>query len=241
MSEEKIEVPEGYRRCEPREGATLRISKESFGDYYCGEVKLESEFNNHTRKNGKVEIRSSCKECTRSMDRKRRQFYKERNSKIREDGNWEEHLKEQFPSGKIRCSHSLCKEEKDVSHFCADIMSATGMSSFCISCRAYFKARYRHKNKYPDQEMISFEEYIKVFFGECHEGKYRPHLAYGVDRIDSNKGYVKGNVVSMCIEHNKMKLAHSHEKCVELAMDIVESARMREEEKPKVMTQGMLF
>ena len=40
---------------------------------------------------------------------------------------------------------------------------------------------------------------------------YGNYLYNGIDRIDNNKGYVKGNVVACCAMCNQMKMAYSQE------------------------------
>jgi len=223
----KIGIPVGYKRCS------------TTAKYGCGKVKLVSEFNK--KKDCKNGINPTCKECDKRRDAMRRTRNTERNEKIRESGNWGEYMKEQFPSGKVRCQGRGCKEEYPIDFYTIRMDTNSGLNGWCKCCTAYNDAKPKHKKRSPDQEMISYEEYKKLYLGECHEGKYRSHIAHGVDRIDSSKGYVKGNVVSMCFFHNQMKNDISREKYIELATDIVESAKMREEEKPKAMVQGILF
>ena len=227
MSEElKIGIPIGYKQCSPT--ATMG----------CGKVKPVSEFNKKT--SSKDGLHSTCRECDKRRSALNRIRNTERNLKIRESGNWGEHMKEQFPSGKVRCQARECREEFPIDFYTIRMNTRSGLSVYCKCCVAYGDAKYKHKKISPNQEMISYKEYKKLYFGECHEGKYRSHIANGVDRIDSSKGYVRGNVVSMCFFHNQMKMDVSREKYIELATDIVESEKIREE-KPKVMYQEMLF
>tara|TARA_R110002051_G_scaffold44938_1_gene90799 strand:+ start:723 stop:1448 length:726 start_codon:yes stop_codon:yes gene_type:complete len=214
----KIGIPVGYKRCSPT------------AIHGCGKVKPFSAFNK--KKGCKDGLSTVCRECDHLRDNLNRIRNRERNLKIRESGNWDEHIKEQFPSGKVRCQASGCKEEYPIDFYTIRMATHSGLSGWCKCCIAYNDAKPRHKKRSPDQEMITYEEYKKLYFGECHEGKYRSHTANGVDRIDSSKGYVRGNVVSMCFFHNQMKMDVSREKYIELATDIVESERMREE-KPR--------
>ena len=233
MSEElEIEVSEEYRQC-------FTISKDGT-ETGCKEFKLLSEFSKRADYVDREVYRNICKECQARNSVQYRTSNTKRNKKIVESGNWEKHKKEQYPSGLYLCT-GPCKKEYSVDNIRTTLENLNGFNTVCRGCRAHQTAKIKHKKRFPDQEMISYEEYNRIYLGECHEGKHRSHIANGVDRIDSNKGYVEGNVVSMCFEHNRMKMEASREKFIELCRDVVESARMREKEKPKVMAQGMLF
>jgi len=65
---------------------------------------------------------------------------------------------------------------------------------------------------------ISLEEFKVLTTGDCH---YCFSEAFGIDRIDSNLGYIDGNCVGCCTMCNRMKSNHTTEEFIEKCICIV--------------------
>ena len=81
----------------------------------------------------------------------------------------------------------------------------------------------KKRNKTPNEDLISFESYCDIVKKKCSycgcepNRKIKDRLNHnklmsdtvvtisGVDRVDSNKGYIEGNCVSCCFECNRSK------------------------------------
>lgn len=59
---------------------------------------------------------------------------------------------------------------------------------------------------------ISLKEFIKITSSKCH---YCGEDGYGVDRLDSTIGYIKGNIVSACSTCNLMKQSMSEQEFID--------------------------
>ena len=101
-------------------------------------------------------------------------------------------------------------------------------------------ARKHHKIKLKklgmtqaEMPMVSKEEYDEVYFGACSCCGQSP--ARGVDRIDSSLPYIAGNIQSMCIRDNRMKLDMSNEELFEACKQIY--FRLREKKNGKKVKQ----
>jgi hypothetical protein len=192
----------------------------------CKEVKSEDEFS--VKKGTKNGVQSRCRKCYKEYKTKIR----EENQRIIEEGRWDEHLEKHFPIGMKICS--MENIEYPIEFFAKRLENVCGLQGKCKLCAAYESGKEKHEIKSPDQEMISKEEYREVYFGMCYYGLDRPHTAYGVDRINSDEGYIKGNVRSVCFTHNKMKSNYDEKEFVERCKDVVESERIREEQRVNV-------
>lgn len=92
-----------------------------------------------------------------------------------------------------------------------------GEAGFNIVYEQY-KRRSKNKNRVFD---LSKEEFKKLTQKECFycgrlpstikksKSKYSTFVYNGIDRIDSDKGYIKDNVITCCEMCNKMKTDHS--------------------------------
>ena len=101
---------------------------------------------------------------------------------------------------------------------------------------SYFKNKIKHRNKRRRGSKIiselSDEKIIDLIYRECiycgnykysNKTKIRDHTFYynGIDRIDSSKGYIEGNVVSCCSSCNGIKMDRTLEEFFEiLSQDI---------------------
>ena len=92
----------------------------------------------------------------------------------------------------------------------------------------HYKSGAKNRNKEWD---LSDEEFKNLIHGNCYYCGHEPILRYnkdykrnilvnGIDRLDSNKGYVSGNVVSCCSQCNSMKLDYSVEEFKNKVLDI---------------------
>lgn len=90
-----------------------------------------------------------------------------------------------------------------------------------------FHARYvtyRSKAKRKNREFgLTEEEAIELMEGRCRYCLRCP--GGGIDRVDNTKGYVKGNVVSCCAIHNRMKRDMTHEEFVRACIEVVENEK----------------
>ena len=145
----------------------------------------------------------------------------ETNQRIIDEGRWDEHIKELYPTGMKSCSTE--KKERPVNHFSRDLHQACGMRSGCKGCEAYKKAKTRHKKRFSDQEMISREDFVELFYAEECYLCGRSNEYSSVDRKESNIGYTEDNVATCCWICNKMKLAMSKSELVEHCRLIAEN------------------
>lgn len=69
---------------------------------------------------------------------------------------------------------------------------------------------------------ISLEEYIDLVSSSCYycDGKI-PEVGYGLDRVDSSKGYLKDNCVACCTRCNRAKGDTTPTEFLEWAKQIV--------------------
>jgi len=198
----------------------------------CKKEKPREEFSKGKgRKNG---LRWCCKKCDKVKHKEYHDKKREENLSIIKEIGWEAFLKEHHPTGIKRCSVTKKEYPATLDYFSKDVNIPCGLHSESRLGKAYRQAKNKHEDRSPDQEMISLEEFEEIYFGDCYYGLSRPHVARGVDRIDSSKGYIKGNVRSVCVAHNRMKLDSSEEDFVEYCKEVVESNRIREEQRVNV-------
>lgn len=70
---------------------------------------------------------------------------------------------------------------------------------------------FTYKKSAKDRGLIfgfTLDEFVKIIKKPCH---YCGGEGYGIDRLDSSIGYLKGNVVSCCSMCNRMKWAYTEE------------------------------
>jgi len=147
--------------------------------------------------------------------RLRTEGYKKENLRIIEEGRWDEHIKELYPTELKPCSIENGKE-RPINHFSRDIRIPCGMQSECRGCIAYRDAERRtHRKRFPDQEMISRGDFLEIYYAEkCYVcGSDNEHNT--VDRKESKMGYLKDNVATCCWKCNNMKGAMSLNELVE--------------------------
>jgi len=71
--------------------------------------------------------------------------------------------------------------------------------------RAY--SAYKRVAKLKQREFsLSLEEFKVFIFNSCYYCGALPNPKNGIDRVDNNKGYVQGNMVSCCGTCNRLKL-----------------------------------
>lgn len=105
-----------------------------------------------------------------------------------------------------------CKERKPLSEFASDRSRKDGKSNCCKECRKQYdaqpKKRYNNYREGARRRNLEFEitkkEFMEFWNKEC---VYCGDLigGIGIDRIDSSKGYIKGNVVPCCGVCNRFK------------------------------------
>jgi len=175
--------------------------------------KLAAYNKEYHAKNREKEL-ARCKES--------RKKWKEKNQRIIGEGRWDEHVKELYPIGMIPCPSENGKE-RPINHFSRNACRINGFSSCCRGCEAYRKAKRKHKKRFPDQEMISREDFVELFYAEkCYV--CRSNNEYNsVDRKESNIGYTKDNVATCCWKCNQMKGTMSLNELVEHCRLIVEN------------------
>jgi len=159
------------------------------------------------------------KEIASSKERRRK--HTEINQRIIDEGRWDEHIKELYPTGMKSCSTE--KKERPINHFNRRITISKGLQPQCKGCNAYEGAKGRHKKRFSDQEMVSLEDFLEIFYAEkCYVCKIdNEHNT--VDRKKSDKGYIKGNVATCCWKCNNMKGAMSLNEFIEHCRLIVEN------------------
>lgn len=109
----------------------------------------------------------------------------------------------------------MCKEWRDINSYYKNNYSIDGYNSTCkICCKYRLKERYDfYKNNAKRRNLdfdLSIEQFDIITQQECiycggYSGKYNNNSFSGIDRVDSNKGYVEDNIVPCCDVCNKMK------------------------------------
>jgi len=164
-------------------------------------------------------IMKSCLQCGKDIsDKKKRVKFCSLSCSTR--FNRLQILHSGLPENHKRCGK--CKCVKEFSEFRKNKNSAFGLSYFCKNCdsqRVYSKDRRRvlvnaAKKRSKDQGLefdltvddLEFPEYCPVFGIklEFNTGCCRDN-SYSIDRIDPNKGYIKGNVQVISHKANTMK------------------------------------
>lgn len=99
--------------------------------------------------------------------------------------------------------------------------------------KLYYRYSFRSK-RYPPKMDISLEEFKELTQKDCFycgsppsfvmksKSKHSEYIYNGLDRINSELGYTKENVVPCCIHCNRMKLDHSQEDFKKLVSRIYE-------------------
>jgi len=132
---------------------------------------------------------------------------------------------------------SKCGRSLPLSEFYKNKNYKDGLRSHCKNCRKEYQKEYRKTHK--EQQKEYKKEYDKAPSGRYtqyrHRAKHKNRVFQltlaqfeaiitkpciycgsntnvGIDRIDSGKGYIPGNVAPCCTMCNKMKLDHSTEK-----------------------------
>jgi len=108
-----------------------------------------------------------------------------------------------------------CKEWRDIEQFYKHNYSVDGYSGTCKICCKYrlnerygfYKANAQRRNLEFELTLDQFDDITQrpcVYCGN-YNGTYKNILFSGIDRIDSNKGYIEENIVPCCDICNKMK------------------------------------
>lgn len=70
---------------------------------------------------------------------------------------------------------------------------------------------YRSKAKASNTEFsINRVEFVDLVTDNCFYCMARPTPTHGIDRVDNAKGYVRGNVVTCCLQCNIAKNNHNY-------------------------------
>ena len=121
----------------------------------------------------------------------------------------------------MRKKCSKCGQRRPVEKFYRDKRSKDGYESQCKLCRSIAqksrrsgsKSRFsRYKSRAKRDGIIfklSYEEFKKITDQSCfYCGTYSENSVKdfcGIDRVNSSKGYIKGNIVPCCNVCNMMK------------------------------------
>lgn len=99
----------------------------------------------------------------------------------------------------------------------------------------YYKGNARKRNL---EFNLKNEEMIKLMDGNCyycgiepfnimkHKNSYGEIKYNGIDRLDSSKGYIKGNVVSCCKRCNRMKNTYTEKEFLLIIKNIYEYSKL---------------
>jgi len=145
---------------------------------------------------------------------------------------------------KRKNNHLLCKCRRcgkwkpfDIKHFSSHHASGTGKEYLRTTCRICWNLqkterysnryktdptlRYYHYKYYSEKIFcifdLTYDEFESLVYQPCFYCGYIPESGMnGVDRIDSNKSYIKDNVVSCCKVCNMMKGAVERKKKMKL-------------------------
>jgi hypothetical protein len=128
--------------------------------------------------------------------------------------------------------------KKNLSEFCKDIHMKNGKKSNCKSCCSKSSKKWREKNptkvkiindNHNNRAKVDAIVKLKKVYAGAREFERDYELTYeqgeallladcrycgvsrswGIDRIDSSKGYIEGNVAPCCGKCNKMKLNYT--------------------------------
>ena len=126
------------------------------------------------------------------------------NIRIRNDDNFITHKK-------CYC----CNELKDITEFYHNKCMPDGYTNICKECsRHAIGRRYKNYKQGAKSRNLDFtltkEEFDEITKMPCkycgeYSGNFLDMPFCGIDRIDSNKGYTKDNVISCCEMCNRMK------------------------------------
>ena len=86
-----------------------------------------------------------------------------------------------------------------------------------------------YKNTAKDRQIefrLTFDEFIKFWKSDCTYCDDKIETI-GLDRIDSNKGYEIGNIVSCCSKCNYMKRSYTQEEFINHCIKIVEKQNIK--------------
>lgn len=103
---------------------------------------------------------------------------------------------------------------------CGEVISQQGI--YCKEHRYFSKRWAQYRNKSQKRGMgfdLPLETFHSLIDGACH---YCGDAGGGIDRIDSDKGYVVGNTVSCCWTCNAMKNNHPTEVWIAHMRKIIE-------------------
>lgn len=111
-----------------------------------------------------------------------------------------------------------CKNVVSLENFAKDSKTKDGFRFFCKKC--YKFTAYKIDSKFKKRSFkITREEFNLILEIECY---YCGGPGFGIDRIDSNVGYEKGNCVSCCTWCNKMKLDNNSVEFIKKCKTIVD-------------------
>lgn len=165
----------------------------------CKQDKSLEDFS--SRPEGKLKLRSHCKQCESVKRKKHRQkFHKRKNSDI------------DIPIVK-KCKH--CGFEKKYFEFSKNKTMLDGLNGRCKQCcvkdtQAYhhtingFYSQYKNNAKRRGYVFeISKEEFQILKSKPCH---YCGEQSSGIDRKNNTIGYIVGNCLPCCAVCNRMKM-----------------------------------
>lgn len=136
-----------------------------------------------------------------------------------------------------------CKEDKDAINFVKDKGSITGYYSYCKDCARKNSLKQRENNpikwmlacvkssakKRGLEFNITIEDiiipelcpYLGIEIKHTIPGLGLLDSAPSIDRIDNKKGYVKGNVIVISQQANRMKGGSSIDQLVNFAINVI--------------------
>ena len=109
----------------------------------------------------------------------------------------------------------MCKEWRSIDNYYKNNYSIDGYNSTCkICCKYRLKERYKFYENNAKRRNLNFDLTLEQFdaitqkpcvYCGSYNGIYKDKPFSGIDRIDSNKGYIEENIVPCCDICNKMK------------------------------------
>lgn len=125
----------------------------------------------------------------------------------KEEKNTTDFSKRSDRDGQFRSSCNVCRRNKDCDVYKKNPIKA---KEYGASIKGRY-SKYKTTAKIFDREFnISIEEFSTFWDKPCHYCK-DPIAGIGLDRIDSNIGYIIENIVSCCYTCNRMKMNLTNE------------------------------
>lgn len=147
----------------------------------------------------------------------------------------------------FKCNQRYIVAKNDKLHcgcLTSKIMSVSNRKEFGLAAKNKVIGNYRERCKRKNIEItLSNSELIDLFSQNCHYCNKPPSRIIknkkdlgdfqynGIDRLDSNKGYIHENVVTCCAECNYLKSNYSYEEFISIIRTIYENLNLNKYEK----------